>query len=388
MSDIVKKNQSWAVEIEDNEGEYKAPTSGASFVQTLADGAEMSRSREEIERNVFTSSIGKTNPRTGMFEVSGSLPVEYRAASTEGDAPEFDVLIQSAMGDTHTVDEVTSDDDTHTTTRIFIEDADQNYQVNDIVMIKEAGKFHVSPISAVTATYIDLLVEMPEAPTAEVVVSKSTMYTLTDSAHPSLSISRYLEDAVVQKAVGCKVASMSLENFSTGQIPSLNFAFEGLNFDSELQATPHSPTYSQQLPPIILDARVMMDGEIIDVNEISFSLENTLGFRTSVNAENGRQASRATERVITGELNPYMKSDSMANFNKFKNNTAFSIFGYAKLPSSTAGEFGGVVAFYLPNCVITDLGESDQDEILQDSISFSANRGPSGTIQELYMAFI
>lgn len=388
MSDVVNKNQSWAVEIEDTEGTYKAPQTSSSFVQTLAEGAELSRSKETIERNIFTNSIGKTSPRTGQFTSSCTIPVELRAKSTEGDAPEFDKLLQSAMGTKRTVSEVTSDVDTHTTSRIMITDADLTYEVGDIVMIKEAGSYHVSPISDVTNTYIDLLVAADSAFSSEVVVAKATNYKLADSGHPSLSISRYLENAVLQQITGCKITSMSLEGFATGQIPSLSFSGEGLNFDSSLTAPPFTPTYDNQLPPIILDARVMMDGSNIDVNELSFSMENSLGFKTSVNAENGRVSSRATDRTITGSFNPYMRSDSMENFNKFKNNTPFSIFGYAKLPSSTAGEFSGVVAFYMPNCLITELGEADQDGILQDSISFSANRGNDGSQNELYIAFI
>lgn len=389
MSIVTTRKQAWAVETEDTEGTYKAPTSSASFVQTLSDGAEMSRSKETIERNVFTNSIGKTSPRTGQFQVTGTLPVELRSSSVEGDAPEFDKLITSALGTKRQItSETTSDDLAHTTSMIYITDADQTFQVDDIIMVKEANGYHVSPLSDVTSTYIELEIPMDSAPANQVAISKSTIYTVADSGHPSLSISRYLEDAVLQQAVGCKVNSMSMEGFSTGQIPSLSFGFEGLNFDSSLTAPPYSASYDDKLPPIILDAKVYMDGSIIDVNELSFSIENTLGFQTSVNEANGRKSSRVTERTITGSFNPYMRSDSMANFTKFKNNTPFSIFAIAKLPSSTSGEYDGVVAIWIKNCVISELGENDADGLLQDNISFSANRGSTGTIDEIYMAFI
>jgi hypothetical protein len=42
----------------------------------------------------------------------------------------------------------------------------------------------------------------------------------------------------------------------------------------------------------------------------------------------------------------------------------------------------------MPNCIITDLAEADSDGLLQDAISFSANRGASGSIPEIYVAFI
>ncbi len=389
MAIVTTKRQSWAVEIEDTEGVYKAPTAGTSFVQTLAEGAELSRSKEQIERNIFNNSIGQTSPRTGMFTASGTLPVEFKSHSTQGAAPEFDKLMQSALGGKRQISSEVTTLTGNTASVLKVTDASV-FKVGDIVLVKEAGKFHVSPISAVDTTLdtIILLVAADSAFSDGVVIAKSTIYTVADEGHPSLSISRYLNGEILQNVTGAKVNSMSLEGFSTGQLPSLSFGFEGLNFDSSLTTIPFTPAYDSQLPPIVMDGRVYMSGSLIDVNEVTLSLENTLGFQTSINAVNGRTSGWATNRTITGSFNPYMQDDTMANFTKFKQNTPFSLFAYAKLPSSTAGEFGGVVAIYAPNCVITDLTEADADGLLQENITFSANRGSSGTIDEIYIAFI
>jgi hypothetical protein len=395
MALSVKKNTAYAVETEVTEGTYVAPSAASSYVQVLQDGAELTYSKEQLERNVFTGSIGKTSPRTGQFQVSGSLPVEARASSTEGSAPEFDKLMKSAMGARRQISTTTTTKASgNTATVLQIDDADiSKFNVGDIVMTKGAGVYHVSPITAKstgtgTAT-ITLLVPHPSGDHGDsVVVSKCTTYHVADTGHPSLSISKYIEDAVLEKAMGCRVSSMSLEGFSTGQMPSFNFGFEGLNFDRSLTAIPHTPSYDTSLPPIVLDARAYMDGSALVINELTLSLENGLAFQTSIAAENGRIAGRATDRTITGTFNPYKESDSIANYTKYKNNTAFSLFAYAKVPTGTTGEFGQVVAIYAPNCIITDLGESDQDGLLQDSISFSANRGTAGTTDELYICFI
>ena len=76
MAIAVKDNTVYAVEIEDTENVYKAPTANTSYVQTLSDGAEMSPAKELLERNIFNGSLGKTTPRTGIRTVTGSLPVE------------------------------------------------------------------------------------------------------------------------------------------------------------------------------------------------------------------------------------------------------------------------------------------------------------------------
>jgi hypothetical protein len=395
MGLTVKKNTALGVMEEVTEGTYVAPDAATKYVQTLADGFELNPEKELLERNIFTASIGKTSPRVGQTQVSGAVPVEARANSTEGGAPEFDLLMKSALGNKRTIASTTTTKASGNTAAVLqIEDADiSKFNVGDIVMTKADGAYHVSPISAKSAgagtATITLLVPHPDGDHPDsVVISKSTTYIPADSGHPSLSLSKYVESLILDKAVGCKVTSLSLSDFATGKLPSFNFEVGGLNFERTETAIPHTPSYSSALPPIVLDGRMYMDGSEIDVNEFSFSLENTLGYQTSIAAANGRVASRATERSITGSIDPYRPDDNVDNYNRYQANTPFSLFAYAKVPAVDAGEFSQVVAIYMPNCIITEMGEADQDGLLKDSISFSANRGNSGNTPEIYIGFI
>ncbi len=395
MGYTVKKNTAVAVVEESTEGTYAPPTLANQFVQTLSDGFEISQTKEVIERNIFTSSVGRISPRTGQFQASGTIPTEMRANSVEGAAPEIDKLMRSALGARRQIlSESTTKASGNTASILQIEDLDiGKYAAGDIILIKEAGAYHVSPIAEVddsigAATLTLVAPKESGVFSNSVVISKSTTYIVADAGHLPLSISKYLEGAVLEYAVGSKVSSMSLENFTTGQIPNLTFGFESLNFDRELTAIPATPAYDSSLPPIMLDGRLYMDGESICVNEVTVSLENTLGFITCISAENGRLSSRVTDRVITGTFNPYKQDDDLSTFEKYKANTPFSLFAYGKVPSSTPGQFGQIVAIYMPNCLITELGETDQDGILQDAITFSADRGVSGSIPEIYIAFI
>jgi hypothetical protein len=326
----VKKNTSYAVEIEDTEGTYKAPQAATSYVQTQVDGAEISGSKELLDRNIFTASVGKTSPLVGQTQATGSLPVEARAHSLEGHAPEYDALMKSAMGNRRQITTTTTTKTGNTSTVLQIQDADiGKFNVGDIVMVKKAGAFHVSPLTAKSTgtgtASITLLVPHPSGTIPDnVVVSKSTTYIVADSGHPSLSVSKYIDGTVLENAVGCKVKSMDLANFQTGQLPSIKFGFEGLNATKSVTSSPYTPSYDTAQPPIMLDGRVYMDGASIDVNELAVKFENTLGFQTSINAPNGRISSRVTQRSISGTFNPFKMDDSVANFTKFSNNTAFS----------------------------------------------------------------
>lgn len=394
MAIITSQNTKIAVEIETTEGEYVAPTGGTSYVQTLAEGTEISPSKELIERNILTGTIGKVTPRTGTRSVTGTLPTECRAHSSEGAAPEFDKLMQAGLGLKRQNTTTVTTKIGNTASVLQIEDADiSQLRIGDIVLVKKAQAYHVSPIIArstgLGTSTVTLLVPHPSGlMTDGVELAKFTTYGVAENGHPTLSITRYQENAVKMAAMGCRPSSISLDNFSTGQIPSLSFGFEGVDFDKELQVPSHTPSYDSALPPIVLDARAYMDGEEITINQLSVSIDNTVSFATSIAKANGKIYSRITSRAITGSINPYLEDDSIGNFERFRDNAEFSLFAYAKNPTGIEGEFENIVAIYLPNCLATEISEADQDGLVQETISFTASRGTSGTEDELFITFI
>lgn len=395
MSDSVKNNTKLAVMEEVTEGTWLTPASGSDFILPLSDGFELTPAKELIERNVLNSSIGKTKPRHGTSSVAGSISVEAKANGTAGSYPQYGPLMRAALGASRQATTTTTTKASgNTGTVLQIEDADiSKFNIGDIILIKQSGAYHVSPITAkdstVSAANITLLVPKETGSFSNsVVIEKFSTYLTANSGHPTLSISKYTEDTKLETAAGCRASSMSLENFSTGQLANWAFSFEGLSFGQSLTAPGFTPSYDASLPPIVLSACVYQDGTKIPVNELSFSLENTLAFKTSTCAPNGKMSSRITARAITGSFNPYKQADSTAQFDKFNAGTSFSLFGFMAVPTSTAGEFEDVVGFYMPDCMITEISEADQDGLLQENLNFSATRGSTGSTEELYIGTI
>lgn len=386
MGYTVKKNTKLAIEPEITQGTYVAPSAGASFIQVKSDGLEITPARELLERNILGLGLAKAVPRTGLKSVTGSIPVEMKAGDIEGAQPEYGILLKSLLG---SVSESTSSISKigNTTSRINIQDADiSKYSAGDLVVVKEAGAYHTSPISAVDATlgaaYIDLLVAATGAFSNAVVVSAVCTYKGYDSGHTPLSVTKYIEDARQEIAKGAIVTAMSVNNFTTGQLADLQFSFEGLDFDQSLAAPAFTPAYDSSESPVILDACIYMSGQRIDVNEFSLSIENTLAFIQ--NTCDGKKSSRVTDRAVSGSINPYKLDNDISNFTKFNANSTFSLFVTAHTPSGVDGEYIESVSFYLPNCIITELGESDADGVLQESISFQA--GGKVGLSDIYIS--
>lgn len=365
------------------------PASSTDYVQVLNDGFEISPAKELKERQILTSSIGKVSPRASTKSVSGSLPIEFRAAGVEGQIPQYDLIIRSALGARRKRTVRVTSGSGHTTSVINVTNANKKFKVYDMVVILQSGAHHVAFVSAVASGSITIFPVMPSTPSNGVEIAKCVTYLPANANHPVYTVNGYWGNEIREQAIGCRSASMSIENFTTGDIPTQKFQFEGVNFDEVDGVAPHTPSYDAGLPPLALCANIYQDGSAIQLNELSVSVENTVGFLTSVTSCDGRISGRITERKVSGKFNPYKDDTSVTNFTKFSANTLFSLVAVLGNHSTVAGEYdlGSIVAFYLPNCLLTDKKVGDADGILVEDMSFSANRGTDGTSEEIIVGF-
>ena len=362
---------------ETTQGVAVAPTLGSQAVAILSDGFELNGEKELVERTVLTSSISKQIPKTGIKTATGSIGIEWKAHGTAGSQTEASLLYKSALGSVKTIATTTTTKAGNTASILEIEDADiSKFAVGDIVLVKEAGKYHISPISAIDTTLGSATITLVRAGASAfsdaVVIEKSTVYKGSNSGHPYLTVTSYLDDALKIQSAGHLVASMALENFSVGQIPTINFALNGITYEETLAPSGLTASYDTATPPIALGACIYLDGVAIPVTELGFSVENTVGRITSTCSENGIISTRVTERAVTGSLTTYQETTSVGYYSKFNTNAEFSLFGFAGIPTGTAGEIKDLVAFFIPKCIITAKPIADADGIATIAIEFSA----------------
>jgi hypothetical protein len=379
---IAKNTTIIGLKEEVTEGTYVVPSAATDYIQPL-ESIDVSPRKELVERTILTSSIGVVQPRVGTKSVTAALPVEFRASGVEGGKTDFDLLLEGALGNSRQIaSRIETKASGNTGSILQIEDADiGSLSVGDIIVVLESGAHHICAISAKDSSTGTANVTITPAKASgsfsnSVEISKSTTYYPANSGHIPLSLSVYWANEILEKAVGCKVTRMSIDNFSVGALASFGFELEGLGFEETNSAAPHTPSYDTGLPPLILNASVYQDGTEISVNNFSLQLQNTLGFITSTGSSNGRISSRVTRRTLSGSINPYKDDTSVTQYTKFNANTSFTLFVRAYNPSAVSGEveLGSVIGIYLPSCLITEKKVADQEGILTDELSFSANR--------------
>ncbi len=382
MAYTIKKNIKVAVKAESTEGTYQGPASGADFIQAQEDGIELNGSKDTLEINVIGLGLSKAAPRVGLESATGSLGVYMKAGSLPSAEPEYGVMVESLLGTKRASSAITTGTG-HTASVISVSDT-SDLNIGDIVVIKEDDGYHTSPIQSINEdTSITLLVAGASAFSDNVEIEAFTTYVPADENHPAYSVSKWVEDEVLERAVGCKTTSLAIESFTTGQVASISMGFEGANYSRSLSTIPYSPSYDSSETPIILDACIYQDGVKVQINDFTLSVENALGWIKDTC--NGKVSSRVTSRTITGTINPYKQDDDVSNYAKFDSNAPFSLFITAHNPNATAGEYSESVSFYLPRCVITELAEGDIDGVLTDQISFMAS-SEDGSLKELYIS--
>ena len=389
MGYSIKNNTKIAIMEEVTEGTFVVPASGSNFIQAIADGVSMDPSKELLERDLLGAGLSKETPRTGLWSVSGTISVEAKANGVEGEAPEYGLLLESGLGNKRSaVTKTSSDTDggTYSDTVICFDLVDVDvYNVGDTLLIKRAGEFHRSPIKSIAGNEVTLLVADPAGAFVDgLEVGALTTYLPADEDHKAVSISKYIEDAVLESAVGCKVKSIAFSGFETGAMAKFDFGFEGLYPDRAVSANALTPSFDTALPPIVLGACLYQDGVAVEVNSFDFSVENELGFITSTCNIKGKTASRVTSRMVSGNFLPYKQNDDVDQWDLFEANSEFSIHAFMYVPSSVDGEGGDYVSVYIPVATTTEIGEGDKDGVLQDTIAWKT--GGAGT--EIYITFI
>lgn len=384
---VIKNESAVALKVESVEGTYAAPSASTDYIEVLSESAEVNKTREELSRDTLGSSTEQEASRVGIAEVAAELGVELGASATAGAAPQrLDVLLRSLLGGKRSAAADTTT--TGNTSTVLEFGATPTFAKGDIVLVKEAGAFEIRPVSAVGATTITLAFALTNgAPSDGVEVEAVTTYYSDTSSSPSLSCEHAVGNTLLQKAAGLRAASMSIENFAAGQIPSCSFSLGGLSLERVDGAASYTPSFTADaLPPVALEACLYINGVSYSYSELGLSVENTQSFLIDACTASGKVSSRITNQVVSFTANPYSDDTSLTNWDAFNNNDDVSIMFYAYNPSATAGEFSECVAVWIPQGKITAAPFADQDGIVTDALEVKAHRSAGN--DSIFMSFI
>jgi hypothetical protein len=131
--------------------------------------------------------------------------------------------------------------------------------------------------------------------------NNSVTYTpLTNNMTNSMTLELY-QDGQIKRIWGARgTINITAE---VGKPGLLHFAFEGCDFEV-VDGALLSPTYPTILPPVFLNAALLLDSYAVICSKIDLALDNVLAKRESMNAASGHISTLITGRNPKGSIDP------------------------------------------------------------------------------------
>jgi len=225
----------FAIVEEITEGTPVAPSAATDYI-ALQEGFELIPNFETLENAELQGTIGQSASVQGLESPTASLSHYLRHSGVEGQAPDFNLLLKSAMGEeaingterTTTAGSTAGDATTAAVVKLAAGGSD--FTRGSATLIKDSvNGYNVRNVTSVATEDLTLTHNLANAPATGVNVGKNIKYTLTDDGIP-LSLWDYRGNGgAVQLVSGAKVDSMTL-NFPAANAINADFSFVGQSF--------------------------------------------------------------------------------------------------------------------------------------------------------------
>lgn len=221
-----------AVVEETTEGTIVVPSTGTSYIPLIDGGYSMSPSFESITNDEIKSSIGRAQPILGLESPAASLDLYLKHSGTEGQAPNYGVLIEGAFGSetTHSTEYVTASSSTTGVIKVPT-GTGANFSAGEALLIKDGTNgYSIRPIESISSDNLTLAFNIDTAPASGVSLGKAVTYTAADSGHPSVSLWYFQANGgAIEAMAGGKISEYSFEA-NAGEVVKQSFSVEGSKY--------------------------------------------------------------------------------------------------------------------------------------------------------------
>lgn len=229
---IKSRNTVGALKKEVTIGTLIAPTTGTDFIP-LQDGEfEMSPNFNTLENNELRGSIGSAKPILGLEEPEGSVSVFLKHSGVEGQAPQYDELLESAFGakEVNATQYPTIAGSTTSAINVGV-GIGANFSRGEALLIKDGTNgYSIRPVHSVAGDVLTLGFNLGTAPATGINLGKAVKYSVANSGHPAFSAWYYQGNGgAVEAMAGCQVTSMEM-SVTAGEFVNCSYSFAGSKY--------------------------------------------------------------------------------------------------------------------------------------------------------------
>lgn len=233
MSVLLTRSTVLAVKEETTEGTLEALTSGADFIP-LREGFSITNENEVIDTDTLQDGIGASKSIVVGENPASSIPMYFKHSGTEGTAPEFKVLLESALG-TETVNSTEYNTVAGSTVSVLNVDAGEgaNFALGQGVLTKDGvNGYAIRNITAINTDALTLNFNLSNAPASGVDLGKAIQYSPASTGHPTYSLYGYQSSsspAYTEAVAGCRTTGLTV-TMPAKDLITMDVEIEGLKY--------------------------------------------------------------------------------------------------------------------------------------------------------------
>jgi len=223
-----------AIKKEVTAGTPVMPTAGTDFV-ALQEGFEMVPSFETLDNVELSPNVGSKAPILGIEAPTASVSHYFRHSGVEGTAPNYDELVEAAIGEkvaAHATERLldagsTAGTSSTAATLQFLAGQGADFQRGKAVLGKDSvNGYFIRNIESMATDLATLGFNLAGAPAAGVATGRAVVYKPSDTP-PSLSLALYRGNGGALEVMGgSRVSELSLEAVA-GELLNMSFSLEG-----------------------------------------------------------------------------------------------------------------------------------------------------------------
>jgi len=223
---------------ETTEGTLIDLASGSEFTK-INSGFSINSSVDSVSSEELVDGIGASESFTTKETPSASLAKDLKHSGVEGQAPDYAVMIKSAMGsqtDNATEYNTVSGSTAGSSTVAAVVNVDTgegaNFVEGQALLIKDGTNgYNVRNVKSISSDALTLNYNLPNAPGVGVNLGKANHWAPSPDGHPTYSVHHYQSSAATsslhQAIAGCRTTSFNM-NFPANELATIDFEVEGI----------------------------------------------------------------------------------------------------------------------------------------------------------------
>lgn len=220
-----------AIKEESSVGTLIQPTAATNFIPLRA-GFSMTPAVEELSSDeLLSGSLGMAKSFAGRENPTGSHPIYFKHSQVEGTAPNWGLLIKSALGSESvaTVEYLTTA--ASTVSLLKMASGGSSFSKGQAVLVKDGTNgYKIRNVTSIATNDLSLNYNLSAAPATGVATGKAILYKPATSGHPTFSSWVYMANsAMVQAISGCRVNSITM-NLNAGSMAEGTIEYAGTQF--------------------------------------------------------------------------------------------------------------------------------------------------------------